>query len=59
MPLWGQFLNRRGEVKENVAREFLARLRHRSSLDALDSCFPLWMLGLEALATEFYSFYGV
>ena len=28
MPLWGQFLNRRGEVKENVAREFLARLRH-------------------------------
>ena len=59
MPLWGQFLNRRGEVKENVAREFLARLRHQSSLDALDSCFPLWMLGLEAPATEFYSFYDV
>ena len=59
MPLWGQFLNRRGEVKENVAREFLARLRHQSDRDALDSCFPLSMLGLEASATEFYAFYGV
>jgi hypothetical protein len=25
--------------EENVAREFLARLRHQSGLDALDSCF--------------------
>jgi hypothetical protein len=46
-------------VKESVARESLARLRHQSSLDALDSCFPLSMLGLEAPATEFYSFYSV
>ena len=40
-------------MKENVAREFLSRLRHQSRLDALDWCFPLSMLGLEASATEF------
>jgi len=59
MPLWGQFLNRRGEVKEQVAREFRERLRRLSSLDGLDQCFPLELLGLEASAAEFYAFYGV
>ena len=59
MPLWGQFLDRRGEVKEQVAREFLERLRRLSSLEGLDQCFPLSLLGLEASAAEFYTFYGV
>ncbi len=59
MPLWGQFLNRRGEVKERVALEFLERLRRQSRLEDLDRCFPLQVLGLEASAAEFFTFYGV
>ncbi len=59
MPLWGQFLDRRGEVKASVALEFLERLRHQSRLQDLDQCFPLPVLGLEASATEFFTFYGV
>ena len=59
MPLWGQFLNRCGEVKEQIAREFLERLARQSSLENLDQCFPLQVLGLEAPASAFYKFYGV
>jgi len=59
MPLWGQFLDRRGEVKERVARGFLERVGRLSSLEGLDQCFPLHVLGLEASAAEFYAFYGV
>jgi len=59
MPLWGQFLNRCGEVRESIAREFLVRLGHQSTVDDLERCFPYQVLGLEAPASEFYEFYGV
>ena len=59
MPLWGQFVNRRGEVKKDLAERFLERLRRQSSMEHLDDCFPLPVLGLEAAAQEFYRFYGV
>ena len=32
MPLWGQFLDRHGEIKENMTRPFLERLERQSSL---------------------------
>jgi len=57
MPLWGQFLDRRGEVKEPVARELLGRLDRARGLDDLDRCFPLPVLTLEAPAHEFCDFY--
>lgn len=59
MPLWGQFLDRHGEVKESMARPFLERLEHRSSLDRLEECFPLQVLSVEAPVREFYEFYGI
>ena len=59
MPLWGQFLTRRGDVKEPMAREFLDRLRRQPSLEGLDRCFPLQVLALEAPADAFYDFYRV
>jgi hypothetical protein len=59
MPLWGQFVNRHGEVKEEMARPFRERLGRQSSLEGLDRCFPLPVLALEAPAREFYEFYGV
>lgn len=59
MPLWGQFLDRRGEVRESMARPFLDRLERQSSLDTLEQCFPLQVLTLEAPASVFDEFYGI
>src|SRR5262249_34099833 len=58
MPLWGQFLDRHGEVKKHLAAELLARLGRQSTLDGLDQCFPFQVLGLDAPASVFNEFYG-
>ena len=59
MPLWEQFVNRYGQVRENVACQFRDRLRQHSSLQDLDCGFPFQVLSLEAPVVEFYDFYGV
>jgi hypothetical protein len=59
MPLWGQFVNRHGDVRESVAYQFRDGLRQHSSLQHLDCCFPFQVLSLEAPVVEFYDFYGV
>jgi hypothetical protein len=59
MPLWGQFVNRHGEINESMQRRFLERLERQSSLDGLDQCFPFQVLSVEASTPEFYQFYGV
>jgi hypothetical protein len=59
MPLWGQFVNRHGEIKESVKDRFVQRLERQSSLDGLDQCFPFQVIGVEASTPEFYEFYGV
>jgi hypothetical protein len=59
MPLWGQFLNRHGEVRENIACEFRERLARQTSTERLDDCFPFQVLAVEAPAPDFYAFYGV
>jgi hypothetical protein len=59
MPLWGQFLNRSGELRESVARVFQERLERQLSVDGLDQCFPLQVLSLEAPVADFYDFYGI
>ena len=57
MALWGQFLDRRGQVRAPIAREFLARLERASSVDDLDPCFPFQVLAVEASVLEFFDFY--
>ena len=52
MPLWGQFLDRRGEVREPPARQLLERLDRQTGLDDLDGCFPFPVLRLETSAAE-------
>jgi hypothetical protein len=42
-----------------MAREFVARLERQSSLDALEECFPLQVLGLEASVRDFYGLYSL
>ena len=59
MPLWGQFVNRDGAVREDRARQFRERLGRQSSLEGLDDCFPFRVLALEAPVAEFYHFYRV
>jgi hypothetical protein len=59
MPLWGQFLDRHGQVRTSPARQFLERLERQSSLDGLGECFPCPALGVQAPAQEFYDFYRI
>ena len=56
MPLWGQFLDRRGDIRAQPARELLSRLARLDALDGLDRCFPLPVLALEAPASAFYAY---
>ena len=57
MPLWGQFLDRRGAVRAGLAGQLLDRLGRQSSLDGLDHCFPLPVLSVEAPVQDFHDFY--
>jgi len=54
MPLWGQFVNRHGVVREPVAREFRERLRRAARVEELGGCFPFQVLTVEAPAAAFY-----
>lgn len=57
MPLWGQFLDRRGEVRAAEAAVFRERLARASTVEELERCFPLPVLGLEAPVSDFYEHY--
>jgi hypothetical protein len=59
MSLWGQFVDRHGEIKQTMTRRFLERLDHQSSVKGLDDCFPFQVLRLEAPVLDFYDFYAV
>jgi len=59
MPLWGQFLDRHGDIKERMTRPFLDRLERQSSVDRLNECFPFQVLSVKASVLEFYDFYGI
>jgi hypothetical protein len=59
MPLWGQFLDRYGAVREDVARQFRERLDRQSRLDRVDQCFRFQVLSVNAPVQDFYDFHGV
>jgi hypothetical protein len=59
MPLWGQFLQRDGTLREALVRQFLARLAVHASVDDVEDCFPLPVWGVHAPLETFYRFYGV
>jgi hypothetical protein len=59
MPLWGQFVDYRGGLKQAMAETFLRSLDSCASVDELDECFPLQALGVEAQAGDFHEFYSV
>jgi hypothetical protein len=57
MPMWGQFLDRHGEVRQAVAEPFLRRVSGQVSVEGLARCFPFQVLALEAPASVFDAFY--
>jgi len=59
MPLWGQFVDRHGAMKEPATRQFLARLERQSSPEGLERCFPLQPLEVEAPVEAFYDYHGL
>ena len=58
MQLWGQFVNRRGDVRDDVAHRLLERLGRQSTVEGLDDCFPFQVLSVEAEVAQFCDFYG-
>lgn len=54
MPLWGQFLDRHGGIRESAVREFLERLDRQSGMERLDDCFPLPVLAVDGPVEDFY-----
>lgn len=59
MPLWGQFLDRHGEVRPATADAFLQRLARAKSIDDLAHSFPWQALSVEAPIDEFYRFHEI
>lgn len=59
MPLWGQFVDRHGEVRNTMARSFLERVERQASVGGLEECFPFQVLSPEAPVRDFDAFYGL
>lgn len=58
MPLWGQFVDRQGAVKQELASLFRERLQRLRTPGGLDTCFPLPVLTVEAPLSMLGEFYG-
>lgn len=58
--LWGQFLDRHGEVKQEMAAPFLERLGGGpfADINAVAGCLPYQVLRLEAPVACFYDHFG-
>lgn len=59
LPLWGQFIDHLGHVKENFVEQFLQCLDKQVRIDDIENCFPFQVLHLESSIQEFYLFYRI
>jgi hypothetical protein len=59
LTLWGQFLDRDGQVRPEPARQFIDSLDRQSTLEGILDCFPLKVQYLEAPLQVFYDYYAV
>jgi hypothetical protein len=59
MSLWGQFLDRHGEVRPGPTTTFLDRIATATTLDALMRSFPLPVRAPRCSIEHFYAFYGL
>jgi len=59
MPLWGQFVDRRREVKQAAVQSFRRALANLTDVAYADACFPLQPLAVQGVTRDFYTYYGV
>jgi hypothetical protein len=59
LPLWGQFVDRHGEVRASAARAFLERLERQATAEGVGACFPFQVLTVQAPVSELCAFYAV
>lgn len=59
LPLWGQFLDRHGNVRAATAEPFIRRLSTVTDARDLARSFPFQALSVEAPIAPFFRFYGV
>lgn len=59
MALWGQFYDRFGRVKEEMATPFLACAGQQKTLEGILDCFPYQVLQPECPIQHFYDFYQI
>lgn len=57
MSLWGQFLDRHGDLKEDMTRRFLTRLEEQTDVERLHEALPFQVLRVEAPVGAFYELY--
>ncbi len=57
--LWGQFLDSAGNVKPDLAHQFLVCISNKDKLDDLIDCFPLHLQEVSAPIDLFYEFYEI
>lgn len=59
MSLWGQFINRTGNLRPKAADIFLQQMDTATTLDELKDSFPLPVLAPRCSIQYFFDFYGV
>ncbi len=59
LPVWGQFVDRHGSIRADLAEKFLNCIEQQHTLQGLELCFPFPSLHLECPVAEFFRFYGV
>ncbi|BCL83785.1 hypothetical protein ccbrp13_62500 [Ktedonobacteria bacterium brp13] len=57
LALWGQFLQRDGQIRPSLAHSFLSRCRQQQTLEGLTRCFPYQVLEPFCSIAVFYDFY--
>lgn len=57
--LWGQFINKDGELNERLAHEFLKGIRKADSLQDLIDAFPRRTIFTQGAIERYYEHYGV
>ena len=57
--LWGQFVARKGSIRQPTAAQFLECLNKQKTVDSCLQCFPYQVLRPECLIETFYDFYNL
>jgi hypothetical protein len=59
LALWGQFLNGQEQIREKMARDFLAHIAREETFDGIQRCFPYLPLAPQCSIYYFYTFYKI